>query len=107
MTRDHSTEEPCAAKVACTVLKTSGRGDPLAEFNRSIRPGVLWRKGSFGTQSTAGSRFVESMMTVVTTLKQQQRNVLEYLTTACEAALRGEAAPSLLPASAQQSPAVA
>jgi|SRR6516162_6155380 enamine deaminase RidA (YjgF/YER057c/UK114 family) len=107
MTRDHSTEEPCAAKVACTVLKTSGRGDPLAEFNRSIRPGVLWRKGSFGTQSTAGSRFVESMMTVVTTLKQQQRNVLEYLTTACEAALRGEAAPSLLPASAQKSQAAA
>ena len=107
MTRDHSTEEPCATKVACTVLKTSGRGDPLAEFNRSIRPGVLWRKGSFGTQSTAGSRFVESMMTVVTTLKQQQRNVLEYLTTACEAALRGEAAPSLLPASAQKSQAAA
>ena len=66
---------------------------------RSIRPGVLWRKGSFGTQSEAGSRFVESMMTVVATLKQQKRNVLEYLTAACEAALRGEAAPSLLPES--------
>ena len=74
---------------------------------RSIRPGVLWRKGSFGTQSAAGSRFVESMITVVTTLKQQQRNVLEHLTAACEAALRGEAAPSLLPASAQQAQAVA
>jgi hypothetical protein len=107
MIRDHSTEEPCAAKVACTVLKTSGRGDPLAEFNRAIRPGVLWRKGSFGTQSAEGSRFVESMLTVVATLKQQQRNVLEYLTAACEAALRGEAAPSLLPASDQKSPAAA
>ena len=32
---------------------------------------------------------------------------LEYLTAACEAALRGEAAPSLLPASAQQAQAVA
>ncbi|HEY7493631.1 MAG TPA: transposase, partial [Candidatus Tectomicrobia bacterium] len=74
---------------------------------RSIRPGVLWRKGSFGTQSEAGSRFVESMLTVVATLKQQQRNVLEYLTAACAAALRGEAAPSLLPASAQQSQAAA
>jgi transposase len=41
-------------------------------------------------------------MTVVTTLKQQQRNVLEFLTAACEAALRGEAAPSLLPASDQE-----
>lgn len=66
---------------------------------RAIRPGVLWRKGSFGTHSAQGSRFVESIMTVVTTLKQQQRNVLDYLTAACEAALRNEPAPSLLPAS--------
>jgi len=66
---------------------------------RAIRPGVLWRKGSFGTHSAQGSRFVESMMTVVATLKQQQRNVLEYLTTACEAALHDAPAPSLLPAS--------
>jgi transposase len=74
---------------------------------RSIRPGVLWRKGSFGTQSAAGSRFVESMMTVVATLKQQQRSVWEYLTTACDAALRGDPAPSLLPVRDQQSQAVA
>jgi transposase len=64
---------------------------------RAIRPGVLWRKGSFGTQSVEGSRFVEAMMTVVATLKQQHRNVLDYLTTTCQAALCGEPAPSLLP----------
>jgi transposase len=64
---------------------------------RSVRPGVLWRKGSFGTHSPAGSRFVEAMMTVVATLKQQHRNVLDYLTAACRAALHGEPAPSLLP----------
>jgi transposase len=64
---------------------------------RAIRPGVLWRKGSFGTQSAEGSRFVEAMMTVVATLKQQHRNVLDYLTTTCQAALGGEPAPSLLP----------
>jgi transposase len=74
---------------------------------RSIRPGVLWRKSSFGTQSEEGSRFVESMMTVVSTLKQQQRNVLAYLIAACEAALRGEMAPSLLPAHAQNEQAAA
>ena len=65
---------------------------------RAIRPGVLWRKGSFGTQSAQGSRFVETMMTVVATLKQQHRNPLDYLTAACEAVLRDEAVPSLLPA---------
>ncbi|RPJ18356.1 MAG: IS66 family transposase [Chloroflexi bacterium] len=43
---------------------------------RAIRPGILWRKGSCGTQSVDGSRFVEALMTVVTTLKQQHRNVL-------------------------------
>ena len=74
---------------------------------RAIRPGVLWRKSSFGTQSAEGSRFVESIMTVVTTLKQQQRSVLEYLTTACEAALWGEEAPSLLPGNAQKVQAAA
>lgn len=68
---------------------------------RAIRPGVLWRKGSFGTQSAEGSRFVEAMMTVVATLKQQHRNVLDYLTAACEATLRGEPAPSLLPLPAE------
>jgi len=64
---------------------------------RAIRPGVLWRKGSFGTHSADGSRFVEALMTVVATLKQQHRHVLAYLTAACEAAQRGEPAPSLLP----------
>jgi len=47
------------------------------------------------------------MLTVVATLKQQQRNVLEYLTAACAAALRGEAAPSLLPESHQKAYAAA
>jgi transposase len=64
---------------------------------RAMRPGVLWRKGSFGTQSAEGSRFVEALMTVVATLKQQHRNVLGYVTAACEAALYGQPAPSLLP----------
>jgi transposase len=89
-----------------TFVQVEGVEPTNNAAERSIRPGVLWRQGSFGTQSAAGSRFVESMMTVVTPLKPQQRNVLEYLTAACEAALRGEAAPSLLPASDQQAQAV-
>src|SRR4029453_8162653 len=90
-----------------TFVQVEGVEPTNNTAERAIRPGVLWRKGSFGTQSAEGSRFVESMLTVVATLKQQQRNVLEYLTAACAAALRGEAAPSLLPASAQQSQAAA
>ena len=90
-----------------TFVQVAGVEPTNNAAERSIRPGVLWRKGSVGTQSAAGARFVESMLTVVSTLKQQQRNVFAYLTAACEAALRREAAPSLLPASHQQMQAAA
>lgn len=63
---------------------------------RTVRPAVLWRKGSFGTDSENGSRFVERILTVVSTLRMQKRNVIDYLTAACEARLCGLVAPSLL-----------
>jgi len=66
---------------------------------RALRPVVLWRKSSFGTQSRVGSDFVERMLTVVATLRQQQRNILDYMTTTCEAALHHQPACSLLPVS--------
>jgi transposase len=65
---------------------------------RALRRAVIWRKRSFGTQSEKGSRFVERIMTTVTTLRQQNWDVLDYLTTACHANLLGITAPSLLPA---------
>jgi len=51
----------------------------------------------FGTQSETGSRFVERVLTAVTTLRQQERDVLDYLTEACAAATSGGTFPSLLP----------
>jgi transposase len=90
-----------------TFVQVEGVEPTNNTAERSIRPGVPWRKGSCGTQSEDGSRFVESMMTVVATLKQQQRNVLGYLPAAHEAALRGEAAPSLIPAREMESQAAA
>src|SRR3954451_18663955 len=65
---------------------------------RALRPAVLWRKGSFGTDSEAGSRFAERLLTVVPTCRQQVRPLLAFLVAAGEAALQGTAAPSLLPA---------
>src|SRR5215813_15364267 len=97
MTRACSTEEPCAAKVACTVLETSGGSDLLAEFNRALRHAVLWRKSSHGTQSHRGSRFVESILTVLSSCQQQGRNVLAYLTACCHAVSTKGRVPSLLP----------
>ncbi|MCL1476025.1 IS66 family transposase [Argonema antarcticum] len=64
---------------------------------RAIRPAVIWRRTSFGTQTKAGSTFVARILTVVTTLKSQQRNILEFITTAVANAREGKSAPSLLP----------
>jgi transposase len=64
---------------------------------RSLRHAVIWRKLSFGTQSGNGSRFVETMLTVVETCRQQGRNAFDYLTHAVEARLADQAVPSLLP----------
>ncbi len=64
---------------------------------RALRHAVLWRRISGGTASVDGSRFVERMLTVVATCRQQGRNVLDYLSTCFEADCRGQALPSLLP----------
>jgi transposase len=65
---------------------------------RALRPAVLWRKGSFGSDSAAGSRFAERLLTVVASCRQQGRSLLTLLLAAGEAALRGSPPPSLLPA---------
>lgn len=64
---------------------------------RALRHAVIWRKLSFGTQSASGSRFVETMLTVIETCRQQHRNAFEYLAAAVQAHLAGQPAPSLLP----------
>ena len=70
---------------------------------RAVRHGVLWRKISHGTHSDHGSRFVERILTTIATLRQQQRNILDFLRQACEAQLTGSESPSLLPSSASSS----
>ena len=64
---------------------------------RALRHAVIWRKLSFGTQSAAGSRFVETMLTVIETCRQQHRSAFEYLTAAVHSHLAHKPAPSLLP----------
>jgi transposase len=63
---------------------------------RALRHAVLWRKGSGGTDSSRGSRFVERVLSVRETCRQQGRGFLEYLVECCGAGLKGEAAPPLL-----------
>jgi transposase len=64
---------------------------------RALRHAVIWRKLSFGTQSQGGSRFVETMLTVIETCRQQSRNVFAYVTAAVQAHFAHEPTPSLLP----------
>jgi len=96
------TEGTCRAiltrrQALWTFVRHDGVDPTNNAAERAIRPGVLWRKGSVGTQSPEGSRVVGALMTVVATLKPQHRHVLDDVTAACEAALCGEPAPSLLP----------
>ena len=83
------------------ALWTFARVDGVEPTNnvseRVLRPAVLWRKGSFGTDSEAGGRFVERLLTVAATCRQQGRPLLAFLVAAGEAALQGTGAPSLLP----------
>jgi transposase len=80
-----------------TFVTVEGVDPTNNNAERPLRRAVLWRRRSFGTQSEGGSRFVARILTVVTTLRQQRRDVLDYLTEACAAAMQGTAAPSLLP----------
>jgi len=97
MTRADPLEEPCAGQLACTVLQTSGGSDPFAEFNRSLRGAVLWRKVSFGTQRERDSRFVASLRTVLMSGQQQHRHALTYLPASGQVFSAHRPIPSLVP----------
>ena len=64
---------------------------------RALRHAVCGRKTSHGTNSAGGSRYVERMLTVVGSCRQQERGVLAFLTDCVRAERNGSAHPSLLP----------
>jgi transposase len=85
-----------------TALWTFARVDGVEPTNnsaeRALRPAVLWRKGSFGAESAAGSQFAERLLTVIASCRQQERPLLAPLVAAGAAAVRGSPSPSQLPA---------
>jgi transposase len=80
-----------------TFLRHEGVEPTNNAGERSLRHAVIWRKLSFGTQSASGSRFVETMLTVIETCRQQRRNVFSFITAAVESHLSLQPIPSLLP----------
>jgi transposase len=65
---------------------------------RALRPAVIYRKLNFGTQSDAGSRFIERLLTVSETCRLQDRSPFTYLVAAMQAHFAQKNPPSLLPA---------
>lgn len=78
-----------------TFVEVEGVEPTNNAAERALRHAVIWRKLSFGTQSAAGSRFVERLLTVVETGRRQRRDVLAWLTEAVRAHLGGTPAPLL------------
>ena len=64
---------------------------------RALRPFVLWRKTSYGSQSERGCLFAGRIMTVAHSLRLQKRSIFRFLVEACQARSTGGSGPSLLP----------
>jgi transposase len=79
-----------------TFVRVEGVEPTNNHIERVLRPAVLWRKKSFGSQSDGGCRFVERLLTVVQTRRLQGRPVLDYLYEALVAHRAGLPAPKLL-----------
>lgn len=79
-----------------TFVRVEGVEPTNNHAERLQRTAVLWRKNAFGSRSEGGCRFVERMLTVVQTLRLQQRPVLAYLQQAVVAHRAGQPAPKLL-----------
>jgi transposase len=79
-----------------TFVDVEGVGPTNNEAERALRHAVIWRKLSFGTQSDSGSRFVETMLTVIETCRQQHRNAFDYIAAAVAAHFAGDPPPLLL-----------
>jgi transposase len=79
-----------------TFLEVEGVEPTNNASERALRHAVIWRKLSFGTQSAAGSRFVETMLTVVETCRQQSRSVFAFVAQALSAHFAHKPAPAIL-----------
>ena len=80
-----------------TFLEVEGVEPTNNAAERALRHAVIWRKLSFGTQSAAGSRFVETLLTTIETCRQQDRNVFEFVTQTVINHFHHQSGPSLLP----------
>jgi transposase len=82
-----------------TFLETPGIEPTNNAAERALRQSVIQRKISHGVQSAQGAICRSRLLTVTTTLRQQDRDVWSFLEQAWIAHYGGGLMPSLLPAS--------
>jgi transposase len=98
----HRTPSGFASHLLCcweslwTFSRQQGVEPTNNHAERMLRPAVLWRKNSFGSQSRGGCIFTERILTTVATLRLQGRNVLEYLCRCIESHRAGQRLPKLI-----------
>lgn len=64
---------------------------------RALRKAVLWRKSSFGSQSEAGLRYAERILSISATCQQQGIHPLDFIARSIAALRAGTSAPRMLP----------
>jgi transposase len=90
-----------------TFTETEGLEPTNNAAERALRPAVIQRKLSFGTQSEAGSRFLERILTVSETCRMQNRSTYQYLVETMEAHFHKRKPPSLIPTTMEKAKKVA
>jgi hypothetical protein len=65
------------------------------EAERSLRHGVIWRKTTYGNKSDQGLDFTESILSLIQTLKKQNKPILDYLELVFRAMVQNQPLPQL------------
>ena len=64
-------------------------------IERALRPAVIWRKLSFGTASSSGSRYAERMLSLIATCRKRGHDVLNVVRKAVTVTRQGQPVPAL------------
>ena len=99
--RDPRAKRFCAGLLAheqalWTFTRVPGVRATNNASERALRHAVLWRKTSYGTQTSHGDRLVERLLTTRETSRIQGRRLHECLTAAITADIHGQPIPALL-----------
>jgi transposase len=87
-----------------TFVREEGVEPTNNAAEQALRGAVLWRKRSFGAHSAEGNRFVERILSVSVTCRQQQRDLLTFVTEAVVAHWAGLPPPPLFSPSLSTTP---